>query len=184
MRRILPTVALAVFLVNPGFACSDEPAFTFGATEMRAAVAGDWSLTITPAGGSALEVTIHLDQAAAPATTAVRVPGASLVRAAHACGTRTLVKSADACIDRTEMPLAVDYVSGDASFASATSPRLERSALSAYARQCSQVARCAPSSSLSAGEHAPCAAFSVRISKSSHEVLIDGSSLGERRLRD
>jgi len=37
------------------------------------------------------------------------------VRAAYACGTRTLVKSAAACEDSSQMPLAVDYVSGDAS---------------------------------------------------------------------
>jgi hypothetical protein len=41
------------------------------------------------------------------------------VRAAHACGTRTLIKEAGACIDVSEMPLAVTYVSGDAAFSSA-----------------------------------------------------------------
>jgi len=41
------------------------------------------------------------------------------VHAAYACGTRTLVKSAVACIDATQMPLVVTYVSGDTAFSTA-----------------------------------------------------------------
>ena len=121
MRNLWWLAAVAVFLFNPGFACSDdEPQFKYGAAEMRAAVQGDWSFTITPDSGTATQVTVHVDQGEAPATAAARAPGAALVRAAHACGTRTLVKSAGACVDISEMPLAVDYVSGDAVPASAT----------------------------------------------------------------
>lgn len=122
MRNLLWFLPVAAFLLNPSFACSDgdEPTFQFGAAEMRAAVEGDWSFAIKPTGGTATQVTVHIDQAAAPATAAARAAGVALVRAAHACGTRTLVKSAGACIDITEMPLAVTYVSGDAAFATAT----------------------------------------------------------------
>jgi hypothetical protein len=118
MRNLWWLVPIAVFFLNPSLACSDEPQFQYGAEEMRAAVAGDWSLTITPDGGSATQVTVHVDQAAAPAAAAG--PTRGLVRAAQACGVRTLVKSAGACIDWSEMPLAVGYVSGDSTFTTAT----------------------------------------------------------------
>jgi hypothetical protein len=42
-----------------------------------------------------------------------------LLRAAHACGSRTLVKSAGACTDISSMPLAITFVSGDPSLMSA-----------------------------------------------------------------
>ncbi len=51
--------------------------------------------------------------------TAARSAGRALVRGAYACGGRTLVKSAGACIDWSEMPLVVTYVSGDTAFSTA-----------------------------------------------------------------
>lgn len=117
MRNLLWLVPVAVFFLNPNLACSDEPQYQYGADEMRAAVEGDWSLTITPDGGSASQVTVHIEQS--PASLAARRPARAFVRAAEACGTRTLVKSAGACIDVTEMPLAVTYISGDPAFSSA-----------------------------------------------------------------
>ena len=50
MRNLLWFLPVAAFLLNPSFACSDddEATFQFGATEMRAAVQGDWSFAITP----------------------------------------------------------------------------------------------------------------------------------------
>jgi hypothetical protein len=118
MRNLLWLLPLAAFLLNPNLACSDEPQFQYGAAEMRAAVEGDWSLTLTLESG-ALPVTIHVEQAAtAPLATAGAQPRGPLLRPAHACGTRTLVKGAGACGDQSVMPLAVTYVSGDAAFAS------------------------------------------------------------------
>jgi hypothetical protein len=117
MRRLLWLAPIAMFFLNPNVACVDEPEFQYGAEEMRAAVEGDWSFTITPTGGTATELTVHIEQGTAPAT--AQSSGSAFVRAAHACGDRTLVKSAAACIDLTKMPLAVTYVSGDAAFASA-----------------------------------------------------------------
>jgi hypothetical protein len=120
MRKLIWLLFIGFFFLNPGAACSDEPDFQYGAEEMRAAVVGDWSLTIALADAEPIAVTIHVDQApTAPGATA-RAPGRSLVRAAHACGTRTLVKSAAACTDNSQMPLALDYVAGDASLATAT----------------------------------------------------------------
>jgi hypothetical protein len=117
MRSLLWVLLVAVFLLNPSFACVDEPEFQFGAAEMRAVVEGDWSITIiAPPSGEMVQATVHVEQAAAPARAAVHTPGGALVRAAYACS-RTLLKSAGACIESTQMPLAVTFVSGDASFA-------------------------------------------------------------------
>jgi len=121
MRKLLWVVPLAAFFLNPGLACTDEPEFQYGAAEMRAAVEGDWSFTITPDGGGATQVTVHIEQAAtAPGAAAARAPGGALVRTAHTYNTRTLVKGAGACSDSSQMPLAVSYISGNATFATAT----------------------------------------------------------------
>ncbi|HEX4403687.1 MAG TPA: hypothetical protein VH560_02595, partial [Polyangia bacterium] len=62
-------------------------------------------------------MTLRLAQAASAPAQEARARGRALVRAAYACGNRTLVASASACIDSSSMPLAVTFVSGDASFA-------------------------------------------------------------------
>jgi len=118
LRNLWWVVPVAVFFLNPTFACSDEPQFQYGADEMRAAVEGDWLFTITLESGP-MQVAVYIEQApGSPAATA-RAPGRAMVRAAHACGTRTLVKSAGACSDDSQMPLAVSYVLGDAYFSDA-----------------------------------------------------------------
>jgi hypothetical protein len=116
MRGLFWAVPIAVFFLNPTFACSPpEPQYQYGAAEMRAAVEGNWSFTITPQGGLPAQVTVHLSQSAtAPAATSGRL-NRMYVRSAYACGSRTLVKSAGACTDESVMPLDVTYVSGDAS---------------------------------------------------------------------
>src|SRR6185503_3028793 len=97
MRKVVGLVAIAFFFLNPGFACGPAgPEFQFGAPEMRAAVEGDWLVTITPEGGSTLSYHLSLAQAASAPATASRPAGRHLLRAAHACGTRTLVASASA----------------------------------------------------------------------------------------
>lgn len=122
MRNLVWLLAVGFFLLNPNFACGGgEPEFQYGATEMRRAVEGDWTLTITPTGGTATQVVVHVAQGSAVAASlAPRARRGGLVGAVYACGTRTLVRSAGACIDVSQMPLAVSYVSGDASFASAS----------------------------------------------------------------
>src|SRR4051795_12742072 len=98
MRKLMWLGPIGPFFLTPTLACSDEPQFQYGAAEMRAAVEGDWSLTITPDGGTAMQVTVHVEEApTALGPTAARWPSRGFVRAAHACGTRTLVKSAGAC---------------------------------------------------------------------------------------
>jgi hypothetical protein len=112
---------LASFLLNPGFACGGaEPHYQYGEDELRAAVEGDWALSVTRGSDVPLELTLRLEQRTETAASA-RAPGAAppLLRAAHACGTRTLLASAHACIDSTEMPLTVGLVAGDPSFEAA-----------------------------------------------------------------
>jgi hypothetical protein len=121
MRRALWLVPVAIFFLNPGFACGPpEPQYQYGAAEMRAAVEGNWSFSIVPQGASApIQVTVHVEQSATAPAAAERAPGRAFVRAAYACGSRTLVKSAGACVDVSDMPLAVTFVSGDPTFSSA-----------------------------------------------------------------
>jgi hypothetical protein len=121
MRRLSWLLPIAFFFLNPGFACGPaEPQYKYGADEMRAAVEGTWSFTIMPEGASApIQVTVELEQAATAPGAQAAAPGRALVRPAYACGSRTLVKSANACIDSSVMPLTVTYVAGDPSFANA-----------------------------------------------------------------
>ena len=87
---------------------------------MTAAVEGTWSFAILPDGASTpITVTVHVAQAAAAPAAAALAPTRSFIRAAHACGNRTLVKSAGACLDSSTMPLAVTFLSGNPLFANA-----------------------------------------------------------------
>jgi hypothetical protein len=116
MRRLLWVLPLALFFLNPSLACGPpEPQFSYGAGEMRAAVEGSWSFSIAPDDGSAIQMaTVRLQQStrAAPTLeTMARAP--ALVRAAYACGERTLVRSAGACVDISTMPLDVTVLASD-----------------------------------------------------------------------
>lgn len=121
MRNLVWLVPLAVFFLNPNLGCvsPDEPQFQYGAPEMLAAIAGNWTFTITPNGGTATAMTVQFDEADTVPGATAQASGRAWVRAAHACGSRTLVKSAAACIDATSMPLAITFVSGDPSLMTA-----------------------------------------------------------------
>jgi len=122
MRRLTWVLGLAFFFLNPALACGPaDPEFQYGAEEMRGAVEGNWALQVD-SDGKSTAVTVRLQQDTAVRTALARPAGAGvrLVRAAHACGTRTLVKSAGACSDSTQMPLVATYVSGDAGLAAMT----------------------------------------------------------------
>jgi hypothetical protein len=121
MRRLLWAIPLAAFFLNPSFACGGPtgPTFDYDAIDLRTVVEGTWMLTFTPDGGAITHVSFTVAQAAGPAapTASARRPG--LVRAAQACGTRTLVRGAAACIDVTEMPLEVKFLAGEETLATA-----------------------------------------------------------------
>jgi hypothetical protein len=116
LPRVVWLVPVALFFLNPALACGDEPEFRYGAAEMRAAVEGTW--TLTRGEGATQQLTVNIEQDTRTPQTAqareARVHG--LIRTAHACGTRTLVKSAGACVDISQMPLKVTMVSGDPVF--------------------------------------------------------------------
>ena len=115
MRKLFWLVPIALFFLNPNLGCvsPDEAQFQYGAAEVRAAIAGTWTFTITPNGGTAIAVTVQIDEAESVPDAAVQATGRSLIRAAHACTSRTLVKSAGACSDMSSMLLAITFVSGD-----------------------------------------------------------------------
>jgi len=117
--RLLWVVPVALFFFDPSFACSSGDEFQFGAAEMRAAVAGTWTFVITPTGGTSVRVRVQVSQAAPSAGTTPSARSVDLVRPAHACGSRTLLAGASACVDETVMPLAVSFVDGDALFSGA-----------------------------------------------------------------
>jgi hypothetical protein len=121
MRRLLWAIPLAAFFLNPSFACGGPtgPAFEYDAAELRAVIGGTWMLTFTPDGGGITHVSFTVDQAAGTVAPTASARRQGLVRAAQACGTRTLVRGAAACVDVTEMPLEVKFLAGEETLATA-----------------------------------------------------------------
>lgn len=104
MKRLsIATLGLAALILNPFYACSTEREFRFSATAMRDAVEGTWTLELADR-----SYIFHIEQA----TEAKQQHSQrSMIGNAHACGNRTLVKSASACLDTSTMPVIVN-VSG------------------------------------------------------------------------
>jgi hypothetical protein len=102
-------IAIAVLVLNPLFACrTSGPAFTFGASEMRAAIEGTWVVEMPATGDRpAHDIMLSITHAGATPT---RSSSIDLIRPAVACSHRTLVASAEACADETTMKLAVSHV--------------------------------------------------------------------------
>ena len=128
MRRIAVSLALLAFFLNPGFACSpsDEPEFKYGEAEMKGAVEGTWLLTVRAPDGTLSETTLKIAESSkAQAMLSPTTPSGSyrtgVIRSAAACGTRTFVKSAGACVDMSEMPLDVVAAGGDPRFQAVSS---------------------------------------------------------------
>lgn len=103
---VLTVVGLAVLVLNPVFGVFAGP--SFGAEELRAAVEGTWRLTVQAEDGTARAVTFRLAQGSE--VEGGHASAHALVRPAAACGRRTLVKSAGACLDETRMPLEVTRI--------------------------------------------------------------------------
>jgi hypothetical protein len=125
MRRLIVSLAVLTFFVNPGIACGpDDPEFQYGEADMRATVEGNWRVAWTNPDGSSYELSLAIREGAASLGGGTQVllprqPRARLVRTASACGTRTFVRSAGACIDASQMPVEVAYVSGDPAYQTA-----------------------------------------------------------------
>lgn len=126
MRWLVWLIASEAFFLSPWLACGSDPAdaFQYGDVEMRTAVVGTWDLAMALTSGDQTSVTIGLDQA----TTAQALSGPlptighprSLVRPAAACGQRTLLKSAAACVSITSMPLVGVFVAGATTYSTTT----------------------------------------------------------------
>jgi hypothetical protein len=108
LRRGGTLTAFAVFwLANPAFltSCSEEEGEEFDFDE------ADMLERIEVVNGQSWEfdgyvLTVELEQGTGGAQEAqLRLPSVSWVRDAHACGSRSFVKSAAACMATTEMPV-------------------------------------------------------------------------------
>jgi hypothetical protein len=103
MRSLLTyALAGAALVFNPFFACDSSPAFSYGLPEIEAAIAGTWEATITR---DFHTETVKFRMEPATASAGEKHSSLDVVRRAAACSQRTLVKSAHACIDETEVPL-------------------------------------------------------------------------------
>lgn len=110
-HALLIAIGIASLVLNPFFGCDGDEEFRFGADEMRSAIEGTWKLTVPASGGTpAHELVLSISQAAAPTQQQSRRPG--LVADAAACTQRSLVRSAGACGDESEMPLEVTLLAG------------------------------------------------------------------------
>lgn len=109
MRKLAVLVlGLAALVLNPVYGCGEKaPVFEYSATELNAAIAGTWSITIE---GKTHSFRFTQKQAAVQEPHSSRAT--SLVGEAHACSTRTLVASASACVDETVMPLMAIALDG------------------------------------------------------------------------
>lgn len=104
MRSISYLVFAAALLLNPIAGCEYFAGYDYGAKEMKAAVAGTWTVK-TKAGQ---EVTFEVDVG-----NAQRHSSRGFIESAAACSHRTMVSSAEACMDVTEMKLTLIAVRGD-----------------------------------------------------------------------
>lgn len=91
------SVLALAFLANCDFIMG--PSWKYGEEELRGAVEGTWKLKRND------EVITLVAKQATGAKHSARERG--LVTSAVACGNRSFVKSASACVDETEMPLEI-----------------------------------------------------------------------------
>ena len=98
---VFAVFGLTALIVNPFFGCDEhEPSYSYDAADMRIAIEGTWKLHVA----GKPEVTLTIRQSDKAERHAMR---ATLVRSASACGTRSLVRNAGACMDISEMPLEI-----------------------------------------------------------------------------
>jgi len=102
-------IGFAALAIDPSYGCRSET-FHFGTTEMRAAVEGTWKLSLPETHDAPAHM--YMFQITA-AKAEQQAPPRSLIQNAHACGDRTLVRSASACEPRSFMPLELANVAGD-----------------------------------------------------------------------
>jgi hypothetical protein len=121
VRSLAIPLALLAFFLNPGLACTDEPQFQYGEAEMKAAAEGTWVITLgNPSNDQITVQVVESSKAQADQIRAARGSREGFISSAFACGNRTFVASAHACIDESTMPLDVVFVSGPDTFKDAS----------------------------------------------------------------
>jgi hypothetical protein len=98
-KLVSSVVLLATLLITPYFLFASPGGFTFGEREVRAAVEGRWTLKLPER-----ELELALELARKPARAS---HDGAWIRPAAACKHRTLVRSAEACLDTTDVELIV-----------------------------------------------------------------------------
>lgn len=112
-KLVMVAIGLAVLVLTPYFLYSgDDPdvEFQFGEAEMRAAVEGTWIVKLTPKQGPARSILFTVEQWG-PTAHSSRERG--WIRSAAACGRRSFIKRAEACVDISNMELKLVAI-GDA----------------------------------------------------------------------
>ena len=102
---VLSCIGLTALVVNPFFACDRQPSFDYGEAEMRAAIEGTWKFAIRDPKGPVHEIALTIREKANG--TEQHADRDGVFHMASACGTRTFVRSAGACMDVSEMKLDV-----------------------------------------------------------------------------
>ena len=106
MRKPLLAVLVAV-VVAAGVLVLDPIgwwSFQFDDADMRAAVEGNWSLTVTEADGKTKVWKIAVKQRSGESS---QRGDRGWIKSASACGNRSFVRNASACIDVSSMPLDI-----------------------------------------------------------------------------
>lgn len=96
-------VLVAALVLNPLWACRG-PEYSYSVKDVRGALAGTWTVTVK---GQTSTFRINLGS-----TTHQSASRSSLVAPASACSHRTLVSSAEACMDVTEVRLELVAIDG------------------------------------------------------------------------
>jgi len=105
---LIAIVGLLALVVSPFYGCGST--FRYGAGDIRAAVEGVWVLEVpATAASEAREITFSIAQGGRETQRSER-PGP--VRSAAACSHQTWVRSAEACLDFSTMPLDVELIAG------------------------------------------------------------------------
>lgn len=105
------TAFVAAFVLNPAFVggCSRAPKFEFGEQDLVRLLATVNGRTFTFTSGAVdyeLTFTLQQQEGVDLERTTLRAP--SVMRDARACGQRTFLRSAHACLDETIMPLQAE----------------------------------------------------------------------------
>lgn len=105
-------LGVAALVLDPSALVLADPGFNYSDAQLRPIAEGTWMLT-----RGDKSTTLLISEASAPEHAERE---RAWVREAGACGHRTMVRSAHACVDWTEMPLDVRAVSGELAGAHAT----------------------------------------------------------------